>query len=104
MPFFIICLTSDILSIRSSPITGSVSAVCAFLLAILLFVIMAKYVLSEFILRVDPVNPHLYTYGCMARMVVNACLFVVGDATFYKGWLVLSVLVNIGQLCIQSSK
>ena len=101
-PFLILTLMSDIKNFKSHYIWGSISALIILSVVLLLIVMKLRYVRSEFILKLDPVHPYIYSYWCFIRMIVHSILFLFGSSTNSNVLYLWAFIINVLVFLVQS--
>ena len=101
-PFLIIALISDLKNFKSHYIWGSISVLIILFVVLLLIIMKLKYIKSEFILKLDPVHPYIYSYWCFIRMIVHSILFLFGSSTNYNVLYLLAFIINVLVFLVQS--
>ena len=101
-PFVILNLMSDIVNIKNHYIWGSLSLLLIIIFGMTLIITKFHIVSPVFILKIDPIHPYIYTYGCFIKMVVHSMLVLFGDSTNFNALFAIAFWINILVLLIQS--
>ena len=85
-------------------ISGSISALFIIWIVIILIITKLRFVRSEFIFKVDPVHPYIYSYWCFLRMIVQSILLLFGNSTNYNILYLIAFIFEIYQVKTKISK
>ena len=101
-PFVILNLMSDIVNIKIHYIWGSLSLLLIIILGMAMIITKFYFVSPIFILKIDPIHPYIYTYGCFIKMIVHSVLVLFGDSTNFHALFAVVFVTNILVFMIQS--
>ena len=104
LPFLSINLIYDLVAFKNHYIIGIISVLIILLIAFFHIVTKWEYLKPSFILQIDPTNPYVYTYLDFGRTAVHAGLFVFGDSTNYRAWILIAFLANWLIVLVKSSE
>ena len=103
-PIMMISLLSDLINFKSRLVLNFTNLFIIFAFIILCLFTKLKFIMPEFIVKIDPTNPFIYSYADFIRNWVHCCLFVLGNDTNYEMWIWIAFCVNVILLYIQSSR